>query len=92
MTTFPHAISTTHPVEILPASFGPFGDSPEVPPDLRPALVAILTCFIKEQGITYTIAHVVAPEQGREVYLYPTDNDFARVTCEKLSMEERNGK
>jgi len=86
MNTFPRAISTTHEVEFIPVAVD-YERNPVVSLDLCPALVMTFTVLKEETA--FTLSHVVSPDKGREAWLYPEGNDFARATCEKLSMREK---
>lgn len=90
MDTFPRAISTTHEVEVIGVDFDNENFA-NVPLEFCPALVMQFTCVTTKDDVKYTfpVAHVVSPEAGREAYLYPVGNEFARLWCEKLSIEER---
>jgi len=83
---FYKAISTTHPVEFMPTTFAPDG-TPDVPLEFCPALVMTFTAL--KEGTIFNIAHVISPEKGREVWLYPEGDDFALATCETLSRETK---
>lgn len=74
--------------DIRAAVFERADNCPEVPPELQPALVTVMHVTVAQGARPdFYIAHLIA--KGREVYLYPVGDDFAKATCERLREQRR---